>query len=127
MKKKLIRIRRLESALEWVKTYSGKRIVHAYAKKYKVDKLCAIKELRLVGIEITKEYENQLKQSIEALKKQRQLIKDKKKQELDSIYGIDYDENFAFIAGYTSGGFAFGITHEEMEEIIKNETQLEEI
>ncbi|HET7627384.1 MAG TPA: hypothetical protein VFK44_03250 [Bacillales bacterium] len=27
------------------------------------------------------------------------------------------DDTFHFIAGYTSNGFPFGITHEEMEEI----------
>ena len=30
-------------------------------------------------------------------------------------YLIDYDDTFAFIAGYTSGGAAYGITWEEME------------
>ena len=115
--KTLHRNKRLKSAAEWVKTYSGKRIVHGYAKRYGVDKLCAVKELRLIGIEISEEYENQLRQSIEALKKQRQFKKYKKEQELNSLSGFDSDENFAFIAGYTSGGFPYGITHEEMEEI----------
>ncbi|WP_059170372.1 hypothetical protein [Bacillus sp. FJAT-27445] len=32
-------------------------------------------------------------------------------------WGIDSDETFAFIAGYTSGGAPYGITHEEMAEI----------
>lgn len=40
---------------------------------------------------------------------------------------IESDENFAFIAGYTSGGAAYGITHEEwrqiQEEEKKNENQ----
>jgi hypothetical protein len=31
------------------------------------------------------------------------------------------DPNFAFIAGYTSGGFPYGITHEEMEDIKEKE------
>jgi len=119
--KTLHRNKRLKSATEWVKSYSGKRIVHGYAKRYGVDKLCAVKELRLIGIEISEEYENQLRQSIEALKKQRQFRKDKKEQELDSLLRFNSDENFAFIAGYTSGGFPYGITHEEMEEIDKNE------
>ncbi len=33
----------------------------------------------------------------------------------DNLFGSN--ETFAFIAGYTSGGFAYGITWEEMEEI----------
>ena len=121
MKMTLYRNKRLKSAVEWVKTYSGKRIVQGYTKRYGVDKLCAVKELRLIGIEISEEYENQLKQSIEVLKRQRQLRKDKKEQELNPISEFDSDENFAFIAGYTSGGFPYGIMHEEMDEINKNE------
>ncbi len=121
MKKNVSRINRLNSASEWVKTYTGGNKVKGYCKKYGVDKLCAIKELRLLGVEITEKYESEIRRSIEDLKKQRQHSKEKKKQELNSTLGIDCDENFAFIAGYTSGGFAFGITHEEMEEIEKNE------
>ena len=115
------RNRRLKSAEKWVKTHSGKRIVQGYAKRYGVDKLCAVKELRLIGIEISEEYENQLRQSIEVLKRQRQLRKDKEGQELNSTSEFDSDENFAFIAGYTNGGFPFGITHEEMDENDNNE------
>ncbi len=118
--KALHRNKRLKSAKEWVQTYSGKRIVYGYAKRHGVDKLCAIKELRMIGIEISEEYENQLRQSIETLKKQRQFRKDKKEQELNSLLGFEGDENFAFIVGYTSGGLPYGITHEEMEEIDKN-------
>lgn len=35
------------------------------------------------------------------------------KDESESI--IDYDEIFAFIVGYTEGGFPYGVTWEEME------------
>lgn len=121
MKKTLHRDQRLKSGAEWVKTFSGKHNVQGYSKRYGVDKLCAVKELRMIGIEISEEYENQLIHSIEIIKRQRQLRKDKNEQELNSISEFDSDENFAFIAGYTSGGFPYGITHEEMEEIDKNE------
>ena len=36
----------------------------------------------------------------------------KRDQEFDDI--IESDEMFAFIAGYTSGGFPYGVTWEEM-------------
>ena len=109
--------KRLKLARDWVNTYPGKHIVKGYSKKFGVDKLCAIKELRILGIEISEEYENQLRLSIEALKKQKQLRKNKKEQELKSLTEFDSDENFAFIAGYTSGGAPYGITHEEMDKI----------
>lgn len=45
----------------------------------------------------------------------------KKRKQSQYIMEQDSDENFAFIAGYTSGGFPYGITWEEMEEIEKKE------
>lgn len=41
---------------------------------------------------------------------------------------IESDETFAFIAGYTSGGFPYGITWEEMEHkgLEEQEENLEE-
>ena len=53
------RERRLCSAKNWIKTYSGNNIVKGYSKKYSVDKLCAFKELRMIGVEISEEYEKQ--------------------------------------------------------------------
>lgn len=41
----------------------------------------------------------------------------KEKPEIDSLFGSD--EYFGFIAGYTSNGVPYGLTHEEMEEIMK--------
>jgi len=117
MKKTPIREKRLRSATTWIKTYSGSEIVKGYSKKYSVDKLCAVKELRMLGVEISEEYEKQLINSMEALRKQRLSFKKKREDELNASCGFDSDENFAMIMGYTSGGFPYGVTHEEMEEI----------
>ncbi len=81
MKKTHSRKHRINSTREWVKSYSGNHIVKSYSKKYAVNKLCAIKELRLIGVEITQEYEIEIKRSVEDLKKQRQLNKEKRDQE----------------------------------------------
>jgi len=43
----------------------------------------------------------------------------KKKIEIKDLEPIS-DDYFAFIAGYTSNGFAYGITHEELSEIQNN-------
>lgn len=110
---------RLKKGAKWLKKYTGKYFVKAYAKQFGVDKLCAIRELRLLGVEITEEYENQIRRSIEDIKRQRKLRKEKKEKELESLWGYDSDENFAYIAGYTSGGAPYGTTHEEMEELMK--------
>ena len=108
---------RLSSAKNWIKTYSGNSIVKGYSKKYSVDKLCALKELRMIGIEISEEYEKQLINSMEVLRQQKLLYKKKREDELNALCGFESDENFAMIIGYTSGGFPYGVTHEEMAEI----------
>lgn len=118
MKQTLKRKHRLRSAKDWLKTYSGNNVVKGYSKKYSVNKLCAIKELRMIGIEISEEYERQLINSMEALKQQRLSFKKKREDEINASCGFESDENFAMIIGYTSGGFSYGVTHEEMEEII---------
>ena len=51
----------------------------------------------------------------------------KLKKEIKAEYvEFDSDENFAFIVGYTFGGAPYGFTHEEMNEIEKenNETEI---
>lgn len=48
----------------------------------------------------------------------------KEKPDVDSL--IESDEHFGFIAGYTSSGVPYGLTHEEWDEIY-TETKKEEI
>ena len=110
------RERRLSSAKSWIKAYSGNNLVKGYSKKYSVDKLCAIKELRMIGVEISEEYEKQLINSMEAHRQQRLSFKKKREDELNALCDFESDDNFAMIIGYTSGGFPYGVTHEEMEE-----------
>ena len=60
------------------------------------------------------------------------MVKNKKNKKTNTKnkFDKDYllfqsDENFAFIAGFTSNGFPFGLTHEEMREL-ENEQKLSE-
>ncbi|TVZ28100.1 hypothetical protein JM83_3200 [Gillisia sp. Hel_I_86] len=124
MKKTLKRKFRLLPAKEWVKTYSGNNIVKGYSKKYSVDKLCAVKELRMIGIEISEEFENRLRQSLESLKQQKNSLKKSREDELNELWDFESDEIFAMILGYTNGGFPYGVTQKEMEEI-KREKEIE--
>lgn len=124
MKNTLQREYRLRSAKNWIKTYSGNNVVKRYSKKYSVDKLCSVKELRMIGFEITEEYENQLQKSLESHKHQRLSLKKKREDELNASCDYESDDYFAMILGYTSGGFPYGVTHEEMEET-KSETEIE--
>lgn len=127
MKKKRGREYRLRSAKDWIKTYTGNNVVKGYSKKHSVDKLCAVKELRMIGIKISEEYENQLTKSLESHKKQRLSLKKKQEDKLNALCDFESDEYFAMILGYTSGGFPFGVTHEEIEEMeeIKSETKID--
>ena len=112
MKITLKRENRLLLAKSWIKTYTGKNIVKGYSKKFSVDILCAIKELRMIGVETSVEYENQLINSIEAIKLQRVLSKKNRDNKLNELSRFENDENFAVIIGYTSGGYPYGLTYE---------------
>ncbi len=113
--KRMKRASRLQAAKSWIPKYEGKNIVRGYSKHFAVDKLCAIKELQILGIIIEPEYIKQIKNSLKGEERARQLRKLQKEQDKDFIMDNDSDETFCFIAGYTSGGVPFGVTWEEME------------
>src|SRR5690554_6025388 len=102
MKKTPSRELRVRTAKTWIKSYTGNNIVKGYSKKYNVDMLCAVKELRMIGVDITEEYENKLKQSLETLRKERLSSKLERDNE-ERARGFDSDGDFSMILGYTSG------------------------
>jgi hypothetical protein len=63
------RNQRLLHAKEWVKTYTGKKIHHGYAKHYAVDKLCAIAELEILGFSFPPELRESIIRAQEERKK----------------------------------------------------------
>jgi hypothetical protein len=113
--KRMKRQGRLQSAQAWLPTYNGKNVVHGYAKHFAVNKVCAALELKMIGVMVDEAYVEQLKATELALVKQRQIARQKKiaaKTVIDPW--PDTDETFAYIAGYTSWGFAYGTTWEEL-------------
>jgi hypothetical protein len=56
-------------------------------------------------------------------RKNRKLKKEIKAEDVE-FYS---DENFAFSAGYTSGGAPYGVTHEEMNGIEKEDHETDDI
>lgn len=114
---------RLQSAQHLISGYEGSNLVKCYSKKYGVDKLCAIKELRILGIEVSSKYESELIRSMQVLKNQRQKGKEKIIRANEGLLQIESDEYFAFIVDYTSGGMPFGVTHEEMDELNRSKCQ----
>lgn len=103
---------RLQSAKSWVPTYKEKNILKEYRKRYKVDFFCAIRELEMLGVVLNHEYVNAIKRSIEGELLARKRKKLERKEGLKAVYGVDYDEYFSFIAGYTEGGASYGVPWE---------------
>lgn len=93
--------------------------IRRYASWFYVRPETAISELRELGITITpkdikafKERATAIKQAKRNRRKNQKAKKQRRHETLTENYS---DENFAFIAGHTSGGLPYGITWEEME------------
>ena len=100
-RKQLRRTQRLARGKNWLKMYQGEDVIEDYRKRYGVDLLCAVVELRMLGADISEDYEYQLRQDEEHKRLSRKSSKGKKqKVDEDFIDGFS-DENFAFIGGYT--------------------------
>ena len=122
-RKNLTKDKRLQVAESWIKKYTGKNIISGYANWFGVDKTCAIKELKTLGIEISESLENQIIASLKA--KHEQKLKQEHEKENLSKLQVESDSDFGFIAGYTSGGIPYGLTHEEMAQISENENKIQ--
>ncbi|MCK4261345.1 MAG: hypothetical protein KAX49_20410 [Halanaerobiales bacterium] len=114
--KRLKRSVRLQVAKnKWLPNYTGKKILRGYKKHFAVDTICAIKELEMLGIEFDAQYKEQLlkaeERKTESRRKQKLL---KESEDLAKMYP-DSNDTFYFITGYTSAGFAYGITWEQLE------------
>jgi predicted nucleotidyltransferase len=115
-RKRLRRRQRLEVAKNWVPTYRGKNLVKGYRKYFGVDWQCAVKELQMLGYHISEDYIKQLQMAEDGRRKAKAERKRKREAEqVSETFGINSNEYFYYIVGYTSGGAAFGITWEEME------------
>ncbi len=63
-RKRMRRPARLDAAVKWRSGYGGTNIVRGYARWFGVDLLCAVFELRMIGVEIAAAYEQQLRSTI---------------------------------------------------------------
>ena len=117
-RKRMNRQTRLQHArsTDWLNKYRGKDTIKGYCKWYGVDPVCALTELRMLGLTVSGEKEAEIRKRVEdqalARKRHKEHLAQKKQEPLF----IDSDETFAFIAGYTSGGAPFGTRWEELEE-----------
>jgi len=107
---------RLRKARQWITTYNGspKNITKSYRKRFHLDITTAIKDLQAIGVKFTQDYLDAVKKNEEERIKQKHLLKEEKKLQDADFYGDLSDDNFAFIAGYTSGGAPYGTTWKEL-------------
>lgn len=111
--KRMNRSARLQSARNWLKTYNGKNIAAGYRRHFAVDWVCAFRELEMLGVKIDSGYKDQILKSVAGDIAARQRRKARRQETYEEPF--EQDEHFAYIAGYTSAGFAYGITWEEWE------------
>jgi hypothetical protein len=123
-RKRLKRPARLALAKSWMKEYCGKNIINGYVKWFGVDKICAINELKMIGVVIPENLERQIIESVKARIIEKQRIREKMKNKEEHESFIDSDENFAYIIGYTSGGAAYGLTWEEFDMLEEGISQM---
>ncbi len=111
------RAARLESAKHWLPTYTGRDVVKGYRNWYGVSTVCAIIELRQLGIKVDEQRLSQAKRTEESKAQQRARKRKERAEKLtaEDASLIESDQNFAYIAGYTEWGFPYGVTWEELE------------
>jgi hypothetical protein len=120
-RKRLKRPARLVAAKKWILTYAGSNIVHGYRRRFGVDLPCAIAELKLLQVDLDPKYVEQALASYSAYCKHRQESSQKRRDKVQqdaNEWPDEHDGNFAFIAGYTSWGFPYGVTWEEWNELL---------
>ena len=110
--KTLSRERRLKSAKKWLAGYRGKNLVRGYRKWFGVSEVCAVVELRMLGVDIPDARLEQARRDEQARATHRAR---RKEQHAGRPSFPDPDDEFAFIAGYTEGGAPYGITWAEWE------------
>jgi hypothetical protein len=109
-RKRFSREERLGSGKKWVATDSGPDVVRRYRKWFGVSTVCAILELRMLGVDVP---DRRLEQARESERAQAAL--GARRRHRRAAPADDSDGEFAFIAGYTEGGAPFGIRRDEME------------
>jgi len=104
-RKRLKKHQRLQDSKRWIFEFKGKNLVKSYKKWYGVDIICAIDELETMGYDFP-QYKKEIKRQL----KLEQQKKEERKREEREYYEHWQDENFYYIAGYTSGGVPYGVT-----------------
>jgi len=113
-RKRMTREGRLQSATatRWLERYEGKDLIKGYGKWFAVDPLCAVTELRMLGVRIDEERENAIKTSIEG----RATARKRRRESALEDRNADCNDTFAQFIGYTAGDVPYGVAWEEIGE-----------
>ena len=110
--KQLSRAARLRSAKRWIARYRGKNLVRGYRKWFGVTEVCAVVELRMLGVDISDARLEQARRDEQSRATHRARQKERPKS---ATAFPDWDGEFAFIAGYTEGGAPYGMEHDDAD------------
>ena len=113
--KRFKRDERLHSAKSWLPTYEDKNVFRGCRKRYGVDWPTALRELEMLGVEVNPAYREQVLRTVREQAEAKKRKRLEKAAELESMSGIEQDDVFAYIIGYTSGGAPYGSTWEAMD------------
>ena len=108
----MARAARLQAAKRWLPAYRGKNVVRGYRKWFGMSEVCAVVELRMLGVELPDARLEQARRDEQA--RATHIARQKEKHALSPR---EWDSEFAFIAGYTEGGAPYGITWDEWGEL----------
>ncbi|WP_217594217.1 hypothetical protein [Cohnella sp. GbtcB17] len=129
--KGLTRPKRLPLGKSWLERYQGKKPIRDYRKYFDVPSDCAVQELQMLGLALTKEEIAKGRNGEKARARNRKAKEQKaaaKRRSAAAPKEVNddlpwQDENFFFIVGYTDWGFPYGITWEE-EKQMNNDASL---
>ena len=116
-RKRMKRPGRLSSARAtgWVEEYKGRNIIAGYSKWFAVDLLCALVELRLLGVKIDQGREEQIKASIKARAAQRARRKKLREQaQIGEVHAVPDD--FFFISDWAGDYLPDWVCADELQE-----------
>jgi hypothetical protein len=102
-RKRMRRPARLQAAIKWRAGYGGRNVVRGYARWFGVDLICALTELRMLGVAIDGEYEQAVRRSVagkaeararwRAAKLAKELAENARQREIEFLTGWIFDDD----------------------------------
>jgi hypothetical protein len=108
-RKTLNRGKRLNHAKQWLAAYPGANLIRGYAKWFGVSEVCAIVELRMLGVEVADARLEEAKRN-ETSRAARRAARKQARAGMDGW--MDLGVAFDFVAGCTPAGAPYGIEQE---------------